>query len=107
MTFLELMSLIAFTTPFFCSLETGWKLGGGLAVQVGLIVGLVLAIGSFWGTKILFRKVRHYPRLGKPHPGVISIGLSWSLCVALFLWILGSACLGIWLTKLITHHLVA
>ena len=107
MTFTELMSLIAFTTPFFCSLESGWKADRGFGILIGLIVGLVLSIGSFGGVRVFSRWVRHYPKLSTPHPGAIWIGVSWLLCVALLVWILGFTFVGMWLTKFVIHDVAA
>jgi hypothetical protein len=101
MKFTELMSLIAFTTPFFCSMESGWKADRGFGILVGLVVGLALSVGSFWGVRVFSRWVRHHPKLSAPHPGVAWIGLSWLLCVALFVWIFGFAFFGMWVTKFV------
>jgi hypothetical protein len=107
MTFTELMSLIAFTTPFFCSLESGWKADRGFGILIGLIVGLVLSIGSFWGVRVFSRSVRHHLKLSTPHPGVIWVGVSWFLWVALFVWIFGFAFFGMWFTKFVIHDVAA
>ena len=107
MTFTELMSLLAFTTPVLCGLESGWKAGRGFGVLIGLIVGLVLGIGSFCGVRGFSRWVHHHPKLSEPHPGVVWIVVSWFLCVALFLWIFGFAFFGIWFTKCVIHNVAA
>jgi hypothetical protein len=107
MTFTELMSLISFTTPFICSLEAGWKTDGGFGILIGLVIGSVLSVGSFLGVRFLFRWVGRHPKLSAPHPGAIWIGVSWLLCVALFVWILSFTFVGMWFTKLIIHDVVA
>jgi hypothetical protein len=103
MNFAELMSLISFTTPLFCSLGAGWKEGRGFGILIGLVVGLVFSVGSFFGTRMLFKWVIRHPKLGKTHPGFFWIGLSWFLCVALAAWIFGFTFLGMWLTKFVIH----
>jgi hypothetical protein len=107
MTFIELLSLLAFTTPFFCSLESGWKAGKGFGILIGLIVGLALSFGSFAGIRIFSRWMVRHSKLGTPHPGIFWIGLSWLLFAALFLWIFGLSFFGMWLTKLIIHNRAA
>ena len=107
MTFTELMSLIAFTTPFFCSLKSGWEANRGFGILIGVIIGLVLGGGSFWGVRVLFSWVRRHPKLGSAHPGAFWIGLLWLLCAALFLWVLSFAFLGVWFTKFVIHYVVA
>jgi hypothetical protein len=107
MTFIELLSLLAFTTPFICSLESGWKADKGFGIVIGLIVGLALSFCSFAGMRILSRWIRRHPKFATPHPGIFWIGLSWLLCAAVFLWIFGLSFFGIWLTKLIIHNSAA
>ena len=107
MTFTELMSLLAFTTPLICSLESGWKAGRGVGILIGLIVGSALSAGSFWGVRVFSRWVRDHPKLTTQHPGVIWVGLSWFLCVALFLWIFGFAFVGMWFTRFVIHDVAA
>jgi hypothetical protein len=103
MTFTELMSLIAFTTPFFCTLESGWKTDRSLGVLIGLVVGLVLGIGSFGGVRAFSKWAGRHPKFSTPHPGVFWIGLSWLLCAALFVWVLSFAFFGIWFTTRCCH----
>jgi hypothetical protein len=107
MTFIELLSLLAFTTPFIFSMESGWKADRGFGILIGLIVGLTLSFGSFAGVRFFSRWIRRHSKLVTPHPGIFWIGLSWLLCVALFLWIFGFSFFGMWLTKLIIHNRAA
>src|ERR1700679_386565 len=107
MTFLELMSLISFTTPFFCSLEAGWKADRGLGILIGLIIGLLLSIGSFLGVRFFFRWIVCYQKHSTPHPGVLWIIASWLLFVALFVWIMGFTFVGMWFTKFVVHNVAA
>jgi len=103
MTFTELMSLISFATPFICSLEAGWKADRGFGILIGLIVGSVLSVGSFLGVRFLSRWIGRHPKLSTPHPGAIWMGVSWLLCVALFVWILGFTFVGMRFTAFIIH----
>jgi hypothetical protein len=105
MTFNELMSLVAFTTPFICSLESGWKADKSLGALLGLIVGLILSVGSFLAVRFLFKRVRHHPKLSTANPGVIWTGISWILAVAVFVWIFGFAFFGMWLTRFVIHNI--
>jgi hypothetical protein len=107
MTFNELMILIAFTTPLFCSMRSGWEVDRGFGILIGSIIGLVLSVGSFWGIRVFFKWVGNHPKLSTPRPGVIWIGVSWFFFVALFVWILGFVFIGIWFTKFIIHDVAA
>jgi hypothetical protein len=91
MTFPELFSLIAFTAPFFSSLETGWKADSGLGVLVGLILGTVLGVISFWGTRKLFKQIAKHPDTTLLQAGVV-------------LWALGFTFGGMWFTTFVVHH---
>ena len=107
MTFTELMSLLAFTTPLMASLESGWEAGRGFGILAGLIVGLILSLGSFRGMRAYFRWDRHHQQVSPPHRGVVWIGLSWLLCFAMVIWIFAFVFFGMWLTKFIIHYVAA
>jgi uncharacterized membrane protein len=94
MTFPELLSLLAFTTPFFCSLGTGWKADRGLGVLIGLIVGMVFGVVSFWGARKLFEQIANHPDATLFQAGVV-------------FWILGFIFGGIWFTTFVIHHVAA
>jgi hypothetical protein len=103
MTFIELLSLLAFTTPLFCSLESGWKADRGFGIMIGLIIGLVLSFGSFAGVRFFSKLLLRHIRLRMPHPGIFWSGLLCLLFAAMPLWILGLSLFGMWFTKLIIH----
>ena len=107
MTFYEQTYILSITAPLFCSLESGWEADRWLGSLIGLIVGLVLAAGSFWGVKAIFRRVIRHPKLGTSNPSVFWIGVSWILCAAMFVWILGFAFIGMWFTKFVIHDVAA
>src|SRR6187402_2353023 len=103
MTFTELMSLIALTTPFSCSVWSGWNAGKGFGVLTGLVVGLVLGIACFLGVRVISRWIGGHPKLRAPPQGTIWIGLSWLLAAALFAWILGFSFSGMWVARLVVR----
>jgi hypothetical protein len=106
MTSAELLTLLSITTPLFCSLAVGWKTARGFGILIGLFVGLALGIGSFFGMRIVLNRMfSRYSKLGETHPGVLWIGLSWLLCVALIVWIFGSTFLGMWFTDFAAHKI--
>jgi hypothetical protein len=91
MSFPELLSLLAFTTPFGCCAIEGWNAGRSFGLFIGLIVGLVLSMGSFLGTKMLFKQIAQHPDLILLQAGLV-------------LWILGFIWGGMWLTTFVIHH---
>ena len=105
MTFTELMSLMAFLAPLVGSVDTGWRTHDRLGGFVGLIVGLLLGVGCFYGLRLFDRWIKRRPKLGSN--GLFWIGLSWFLCLALFVWMIGFAIAGAWITKFVIHHVVA
>ena len=107
MTFTELLSLMAFVAPVVGSSDTGWRAGSGVGLLIGLIVGSVFGVGSFFGVRVCDRWIGRHPKLSTAHPGAFWIGLSWFLCAALIIWIGGVSVVGLLFTKLIIRHVAA
>jgi hypothetical protein len=100
MTLTDVLSLASLTTPFFCSLAAGWKAGRGSGILIGLIVGLVLSVGCFWSVRFIFKWAYRHPKYAAHIPG-------WLLFPALVVWIMGFACLGMWLSEFVIHDAAA
>ena len=88
-------------------MEAGWKADRGLGIFIGLIIGLLLSIGSFLGVRFFFRWIVRYQKHSTPHPGLLWIVASWLLFVALFVWIMGFTFVGMWFTKFVVHNVAA
>ena len=69
MTFIELMGLVAFTTPCFSAVATGWKAGRWVGAFIGLMAGLVLGIGTLYGFRLFSKWIVGHPKLSASHPG--------------------------------------
>jgi len=100
MTLSEFLSLISFTTPFGCCLRMGWKANRGSGILVGLLIGVVLDVASFWGVRFVCKWAAHHPKPATQIPG-------WLVAAALLVWIFGFTFLGMWLTEFIIHDVAA
>jgi hypothetical protein len=107
MTLYELLRLISLTTPFFCSFAVGWKEGRGFGIFLGLIVGLVLAVGCFWGTRPICRWIVRHPKLENRNPTLAWRAASLFMFAIWFALISGFSFFGMWFTKFAIHHVAA
>ena len=104
MTFIELLMLLSITTPFGCSMVSGWKADRWHGLLMGLVIGAVLSIVCFYGVRLIRRVIWHHPKLRAPHPGAIWIVASWLLVYALMAWLFGFAILGMFSTEFVIHR---
>ena len=109
MTFMELVKLLSFTTPLLAPSWVGWKAGGSLGLFVGFLVGFLLGPGCFFGTRALDQWIDRHPQLSgaDADSSWLWTGVSWLLCLGLFIWILGLSTLGFYLAARLTHYLSA
>jgi hypothetical protein len=102
MTLFELSRLMSLTTPFLCSLAVGWKEGRIVGMLFGLIIGLILAAGCFWGTRPILKWAARDPKLENRTLAwhIASFFMFFTFVMLMF----GFSFFGIWLTKFAIHH---
>jgi cell division protein FtsX len=102
MQFIELLSLMAGGTVFFAAFMEGKK-AGVLGTSIGLVLGLALGFGVFWGTRVTLKRAIQRLNLQEPKPPPLRLALSWFICLAVFVGMVAAGIFASWFTRLVIH----
>jgi hypothetical protein len=100
--FLEYLSLTAGVTVVISAFMEGKK-GGAVGISVALVLGLMIGLAAFWGTRSALRWTCGRLNLYEPNLPPLRLALSWVVCVAVFVWMAALAFIVTWLTKRLVH----
>lgn len=97
-----LLSVLSFTTPLFCALTDGVKIGGIVAILISLVVGSGIGFGNVFGLKAVGSYVtkRLPPNADKRWERILMF-----LYVGSGIWIFVSSFLAMGITRFFIHRL--
>jgi hypothetical protein len=100
--FLAFLSLMAGVTGCLGAVLAG-RNAGSLDLLIGWVIGLGVGFGCFVALRKGAKAVLKLLKLSGPKLPTFRLILSWLLCFVCILWIITSAFLGYWSTKLVIH----
>ena len=99
MNFAQFISMLSFTTPFFCSAKAGWDSNRWIGSGFGLLIGSIIGLFSFYSIVYVLKKIRSHPELSQQNPKDGWLLFSVFLCFALAAVVFMFSFLSMWTTE--------
>jgi uncharacterized membrane protein len=99
---MEFLSLTAGGTIFVAAFVEGRK-AGAFETCVGLVFGLAIGFGVFWGTRVTLKWAVRRLNLHELNHPPMRLALSWLICLVALVGMVGSGIIVTWLTRQVVH----